>query len=154
MKASTTVKRACALLALLLVFGVFGIVGAEPASAAPYTIQRSSDEIVITSTRRTEDQTHVTMIVTLHRDGNWIFRINAHCTARTRKFVTATADVWSGGTGHSWAFGSGGKRRVESGEWDEWQTSGWSPLLAGQWDNVLNDPFLEAQLDIDVRRVP
>jgi hypothetical protein len=141
------------LLALASLVGAFtvAVVGAEPAGAI--TIERSEDEIVITSDRLHENQTHVTVIDTLRSDGTWTHRMEAHCTAATRKFVDVNSYIVSPSTGHSWNFYAELRRRVDSGEWDEWETGGWSPLLQGQWDEVLNDPYLTASYDLTVRRV-
>jgi hypothetical protein len=141
------------LLALASLAGAFTltVVGAEPAGA--YTIARSSDRIVLTSDRLSNNQTHATLIVTLRSTGDWTLRVEAHNTAATRKFVEAYAWMESPWTGHTWAFYSGERRRVDRDEWDEWEHTGWSALLEGQWDEVMEDPHLEAVFDMIAFRI-
>lgn len=121
------------------------VVGAEPAGA--YTIERSPNEIVIRSDRLHDNQTHATVIVTLRPSGDNTVRVEAHNTARTRKFVWATATVRSPAANVILSPGSGGCRRVDSGEWDEWEHSNApSEVLAARWHQVVNDPNLSASL--------
>jgi hypothetical protein len=153
---SAGVRSARILLVLAALAGAFTltVVGAEPAGA--YTIERSPDEIVIRSDRLHENQTHVTVIVTLRSTGDWTLRVEAHCTASTRKFVQAWAEVWSPATNHTWPadqLSSGEKRRVDSGEWDEWQRTGWDAFLAARWDEVVDDPDLGADLRMRAYRL-
>jgi len=142
------------LLALASLAGAFTltVVGAEPAGA--YTIERSADEIVITSRRLSDKQTHVTVIFTLRSNGDYGLRVEAHCTAATRKWIEAFAQVESpANLGRSWGTALVSKRRIESGEWKNWDVYGGNdPWLVDNWDRLVNDPDLFASLSIEVYR--
>lgn len=142
------------LVALASLAGAFTltVVGAEPAGA--YTIERSPDEIVITSRRLSEDQTHVTVIFTMRSNGDYGLLVKAHCTAATRKWIEAFARVQSpANLGRSWGTALVSKRRIEAGEWKEWTVYGGNdPWLVANWSRVLNDPDLAASLSMQVYR--
>jgi hypothetical protein len=142
------------LLTLVSLAGAFTltVVGAEPAGAD--TIQRSPDQIVVTSNRLTDKQTHATVIFTLRSNGDYGLEVRAHCTAATRKWIEAFAYLESpANLGRTWGTFLVSKRRIEAGEWKVWTVYGGNdPWLVENWDRLLNDPNLTPTFRIEVYR--
>jgi hypothetical protein len=142
-------------LTILSVALSLGVVSAQPASA--WTIEQSADVTTLTSIRLTDNQTHGTLTLRLRRDGDIILHLEAHCTARNRKYLEA--DAWVSSPASGWdstlGIGWGGKERIESGGDGNWVERTHSNELAARYDEIVNDPGLVAsfQLHADRTRV-
>ena len=139
-------------LTILSVALSLGVVSAQPASA--WTIEQSADVATLTSTRLTDNQTHGTLTLRLRRDGDLVLHLDAHCTARNRKFLVADAWVSSPLTGWAMQIGIGwvNKERIEAGGDGDWVERRHSNELAAWYDEIVNDPALVASFQIHADR--
>jgi hypothetical protein len=142
------------ILALALLAGgvALAVTRGEPASA--WTIQQGSDEIVLTSERLHSVTVRATLTLVLHRNGDILFRVEAHNSGATRKyfegdvkatFTDATFDV-------SVAFPEFGHERIGSDSSITRERVLFEPRLAQRWDRVLGHP-IEANFHLDANRV-
>jgi hypothetical protein len=142
------------LLIMTMLAGAVAVIvaGAQPATAA--TWQWFPDELVVTSERLSNTQTHATLTVRLRRNGDVVLDVRAHCTAKTRKYVTAEVAIRSERTGYQ-RTRKIYDRRVDSGEWDEWAETwvdDWQ--LVVDYDQIVNDPGLSIHFRMVADRLP
>ena len=145
------------LLALTVIAGALtlAVAGARPAAAAaPVSIVRNPDVIVMESPRMTDLQTHVTVWAILRSNGDVVIQTDAHCTANTRKFVVTGFTVRSPAAGLTITADSGDLRRIDVEEWDSWSRTSVNASLAANWSTVLNDPNLSGDFQMNASRVP
>ena len=138
-----SVRIMLALAAIASAF-VLTVTGAEPAGAA--------SGITMTSQRFHDLQVHATLSVTLRSNGDVTYRIEAHNTARTRKFVVAWIAVESPAGNFYLSNRIVDSARIDPDTYETWEWSTFNAQVAARWDDIINDPDLVARFTYDAKR--
>lgn len=140
------------LLALAMIAGAFTLTVAQAEPAGAYTIERGPNAIVITSNRLESVTVSSTQIVTLQRDGQIFYLLDARNGGRTRKFMDASVRIQSPNTGLD-VFFSVSHQRIGGQTSESYPQDDFSTLLRDRWDSIVNDPDLNAYFFFDADRV-
>lgn len=140
------------LLALAMIAGAFTLTVARAEPAWAYTIERRPNEIVITSNELNSITVSATQTVTLQRDGQIFYRIDADNDGATRKFFNASANVQAPWTALNVNFFVT-HQRIGGNSSGSWSQSQFSPLLRDRWNDIVNDPDLQAYFWFEASRV-